>query len=167
MTVVTVVTVWWLIEKFVNKLIWSDVGYLFSELWPDLPFFKMNLLSRQKRGKMVFSKRIWGKKILMASNTAVHWKWWKYLPKRLKKLLSFLAKVKSTVLKSSFSITKLEMLMLLSNIECADKFAFSNSMKGILQIHQELLYNCKASAKTFQNLTNFSKMQIWDETSWW
>ena len=47
------------------------------------------------------------------------------------------------------------MLMLLSNIECADKFAFGNSMKGILQIHQELLYNCKASAKTFQNLTNF------------
>ena len=35
------------------------------------------------------------------------------------------------------------------------KSAFGNSMKGILQIHHELLYNCKASgAKTFQNFIN-------------
>ena len=74
---------------------------------------------------------------------------------------------KISIFQFPFSITKLKMLMLLSNIECVDKFAFGNSMKGILQIHHELLYNCKASAKTFQNLTNFFKMQIWDEISWW
>ena len=41
------------------------------------------------------------------------------------------------------------------------KSAFGNSMKGILQIHHELLYNCKASgAKTFQNFITLLKMQI-------
>ena len=36
-------------------------------------------------------------------------------------------------------------------------------MKGLLQIHHELLYNCKASAKTFQNFINSFKMQIWED----
>jgi len=81
----------WL-KKIVNKLIWSDVGYLFSELWSDLPFFKMNLLSRQKRGKMVFSKRIWRQKDIDGLKYCRSLKMMKWDFKTR----SFLVKVKST-----------------------------------------------------------------------
>ena len=55
-------TVWRLIEKFVNKLIVWITYFCFLRIVKRFAIFQMNLPSCQKRGKMVFPKRIWAKR---------------------------------------------------------------------------------------------------------
>ena len=77
---------------------------------------------------------------------------------------SFLVNLKSTEIRffSCGQASKCFYFEFCSATFVEDKSAFGNSMGGLLQTHHQLLYNCKASAKTFQNFFNSFKMQVWD-----